>query len=96
MRYGSCQLLVILLVTFFTGVRIAPLRAQNAGVPQWIAPYTAEEVDAKTPCPILRSVFRIEEKPASGTVRIIGLGHYELFLNGKRVGDSLIGQPWSQ
>jgi hypothetical protein len=96
MRYGSCQLLVILLVTFFTGVRIAPLRAQNAGVPQWIAPYTVEEVDAKTPCPILRSVFRIEEKPASGTVRIIGLGHYELFLNGKRVGDSLIGQPWSQ
>jgi len=29
-------------------------------------------------------------------VRIIGLGHYELCLNGKRVGSSLINQPWSQ
>jgi len=48
------------------------------------------------PCPILRSEFTVPEPPTKATVRVIGLGHYELRLNGRRVGDTLINQAWSQ
>jgi len=65
-----------------------PMNAQ----PLWIAP---TEVQGTT-CPIFRSTFDIPAKATSGTVRIIGLGHYQLSLNGRHVGNSLIGQPWSQ
>ena len=44
----------------------------------------------------MRSTFKLGASAASGIVRIVGLGHYELFLNGKRVGSALIKQPWSQ
>ncbi len=44
----------------------------------------------------MRSTFTVKGRATSGIVRIIGLGHYELYLNGKRVGNSLINQPWSQ
>lgn len=30
------------------------------------------------------------------TARVIGLGHYDLSINGKRQGDSILNQPWSQ
>ena len=63
---------------------------------QWISPYAAGETNQKTPCPILRSTSILKEVPTTGVVRIVGLGHYELYLNGKRVGSSLINQPWSQ
>jgi hypothetical protein len=53
-------------------------------------------VTPQTPCPLLRSTFTIEGRPVSGTVRIIGLGHYQLSLNGRQVGQSLLNQPWSQ
>lgn len=63
---------------------------------QWIAPFDTARMNVRTPCPILRSTFRITGRPSGGRVRVIGLGHYELRLNGARVGESLIGQPWSQ
>jgi alpha-L-rhamnosidase len=62
----------------------------------WISPYSPGTANEKTPCPILRSTFTARGPVSSGSVRIIGLGHYELFLNGKRLGKSLINQPWSQ
>lgn len=62
----------------------------------WISPFSPGTVNAKTPCPILRSKFTVHGPVKSATVRVIGLGHYELFLNGERVGKSLINQPWSQ
>ena len=48
------------------------------------------------PCPIMRGVFSLADTPASATVRIIGLGHYELRLNGRVVGDTVVNQAWSQ
>src|SRR5262249_54148578 len=33
---------------------------------------------------------------AAATVRVVGLGHYELHLNGRVVGDTLVNQAWSQ
>ena len=64
--------------------------------PEWIAPYRSGQTTASAPCPIVRSAFKMDDLPAAGTVRVIGLGHYDLYLNGTRVGESLINQPWSQ
>jgi hypothetical protein len=63
---------------------------------QWISPYAANATSEKTPCPLMRSTFTLKGGASSGIVRIVGLGHYELFLNGKRVGSTVIKQPWSQ
>ena len=52
--------------------------------------------DAPRPCPILRRSFVLESAPDRATVRVIGLGHYELRCNGRVVGDTLINQSWSQ
>lgn len=67
----------------------------NSG-PFWISPFAANTMNEKTPCPILRSGFDVRGNVVSAKVRVVGLGHYELFLNGKRVGTSVINQPWSQ
>jgi alpha-L-rhamnosidase len=64
--------------------------------PQWIGPALDSSHTDKRPAPILRRKFRLEAKPLSGTVRIVGLGHYRLSLNGRPVGDGVINQVWSQ
>ncbi len=64
--------------------------------PQWIGSGLEAAVADKNPCPILRSGFRLDAEPVKATVRVAGLGHYELRLNGKRVGDGVINQVWSQ
>ncbi|MCX6143295.1 MAG: family 78 glycoside hydrolase catalytic domain [Ignavibacteriales bacterium] len=74
---------------------LAP-QAANSGSARWISPYVAAGTNEKTPCPIMRSTFTLGAEVATGIVRIVGLGHYELYLNGKRVGNALIKQPWSQ
>ena len=56
--------------------------------PAWFA--------APRSCPILRGQFTVDGNPTKATVRAIGLGHYELRLNGHIVGDTLINQAWSQ
>ncbi len=66
------------------------------GRTEWLAPYGADgRVDEK-PCPMFRSEFVLDEEPDHATVRIVGLGHYDMSCNGQRVGPSLINQPWSQ
>ncbi len=62
----------------------------------WITPDSPPHAPGNTPCPIFRGTFKLDSPAASGTVRIAGLGHYELYLNGSRVGKSLVNQPWSQ
>jgi alpha-L-rhamnosidase len=44
----------------------------------------------------MRSTFTLNRGVTGGNVRIVGLGHYELYLNGQRVGKTVIKQPWSQ
>ena len=62
---------------------------------RWIAPAAGRAEGVERPCPILRSSFLLESGIRQGIVRVIGLGHFELSLNGQRVGNSLIDQPWS-
>lgn len=48
------------------------------------------------PCPALRRSFTLDDVPTKATIRIVGLGHFELRCNGSIVGDTLINQAWSQ
>jgi len=78
---------------------IAPLCAASSpgkGEDHWIAPREGAQKIGSTPCPIFRGTFTLDAEPVSGSVRIVGLGHYELLLNGKRPGEALIGEPWSE
>lgn len=73
-------------------------RSQTSSVSDtrtWIVP---DDTSMTTlgPCPIFRKAFLVDDQPVAGTVRVVGLGHFELTINGKRVGESLINQPWSQ
>jgi alpha-L-rhamnosidase len=96
MRRSLFVILVCLLVlSTAISQRLVP-QGNDAGSPRWISPYAAGVTNEKTPCPLMRSTFILKENPTSGIVRIVGLGHYELFLNGKRVGSTVIKQPWSQ
>ncbi len=70
-------------------------RAESAP-PQWIGPAQDATSTDKRPAPILRRSFRLEAKPRGGTIRVVGLGHYRLSLNGQAVGDGVINQVWSQ
>jgi len=67
-----------------------------APTPRWIGPDRDQQTADKAPLPILRRSFRVAGRPRSGKVRLVGLGHYRLTLNGRRVGDSAIDQALSQ
>ena len=75
------------------GTCIASTRHISHGL--WISPDDSS-LTTRGPCPILRRTFVLEGRPVSGTVRVIGLGHFVLFANGKQVGASVVNQPWSQ
>ena len=92
----SLSFIALCLIACFIIPGISSSQPSNHSAPLWISPYAARATDEKTPCPILRSTFPLKDRPITASVRIIGLGHYELCLNGKRVGLSLINQPWSQ
>ncbi len=89
MRHSLCFVLVLCL--FHYSIIPFPSSAQSSYLPapQWISPYPPGATNEKIPCPILRSTFTVIGPVKTATVRIVGLGHYELFLNGK------MGRPFS-
>jgi alpha-L-rhamnosidase len=62
----------------------------------WIAPVDPAVSPDTRPCPVMRKAFRVDGRVASADIRVVGLGHFELYCNGSRVGPSVINQPWSQ
>jgi alpha-L-rhamnosidase len=76
--------------------RKPPPREAGAVRAEWVAPTAGEAQQNNRPCPLVRSTFTLDQEPVGGTVRIIGLGHYEFSCNGATVGTSLVNQPWSQ
>jgi len=96
----------LLLATFFIACTCSSILSQEPGnkskgitteiVPQWIGPPIDGRAADRQPCPILRSRFSLSGKPLKGTVRVVGLGHYQLRLNGGQVGESVINQAWSE
>ncbi|MBN2773997.1 MAG: family 78 glycoside hydrolase catalytic domain [Prolixibacteraceae bacterium] len=45
--------------------------------------------------PLFRREFELESEVAQATLNICGLGHYEAFLNGVKIGDSFLAPGWS-
>jgi alpha-L-rhamnosidase len=58
---------------------------------KWI---TANRTD-KDPLPIFRKSFRLDKPVRRAVIHICGLGHYELRLNGRRVGDYQMDPGWT-
>ncbi|MHA1650149.1 MAG: glycoside hydrolase family 78 protein [Candidatus Helarchaeota archaeon] len=47
------------------------------------------------PSPLLRKSFNLKEKIKRAIVFVTALGEYELYLNGKRVGDHILAPEWT-
>ena len=92
----SITFMVLLFGRLPFDVALGSPQENNRPRAEWIAPYEGTSTSNVSPSPLLRSTFHIEGHPASGSVRLVGLGHYELYLNGNRVGTSVIHQAWSQ
>jgi len=60
---------------------------------QWIAPPTQTN---SGPLPIFRKEFFVPAQPSNAGLRVIGLGDYDALLNGRRIAETGINQPWSQ
>lgn len=60
----------------------------------WIAPQVGQIPPHGTP--LFRKEFRLDAKPRKGVLRIVGLGDYDVTINGRRVAPTGINQPWSQ
>jgi hypothetical protein len=61
---------------------------------RWIAPPAA--ADPLTQLPLFRREFTAEVPPRKATLRIAGLGDYDARVNGRRLAETGINQPWSQ
>ncbi len=61
---------------------------------RWIAPPANRATNAA--CPIFRKEFFLDRKPRNATLRIVGLGDYDVSINGRRLASTGINQPWSQ
>ena len=48
------------------------------------------------PAPEFHKQLKVNAPVRRATAKVIGLGHYNLFVNGRRQGDTLLNQPWSQ
>jgi len=61
---------------------------------RWIAPPASFAPNAA--CPLVRKEFVVARKPHNASLRIVGLGDYDLRVNGRRVTVTGMNQPWSQ
>lgn len=61
---------------------------------RWIAP--PEGRSATAALPLFRKEFSVVARPRKATLRILGLGDYDPRVNGQRLADTAINQPWSQ
>lgn len=59
---------------------------------EWIgAPWHAEEADREDkPAPLFRKSFPVEKKVKNAKAFVTGLGYFEFYVNGKRVGDECL------
>ena len=66
---------------------------------QWIGrnnPASVPPLGQQAPAPLLRKEFTLSNSVAKATLRICGLGFYEAFINGRRVGDQVLDPPPTQ
>jgi alpha-L-rhamnosidase len=57
---------------------------------QWIAAGVLRRYDPVPAAPLFRRTFRLRKRVASAWAYVCGLGYHEFYLNGRRVGDSVL------
>jgi alpha-L-rhamnosidase len=60
----------------------------------WSTPRDGAELDGSSPMPVFRREFELK-KAAKGSLRIAGLGQYQLFVDGKQVSAVGLHQAWT-
>ena len=94
MQNISRSLLVLLLgLVTFTAL-VVTARAAEFDQARWIAPPANRATNASGP--LFRKEFVLDRKPQNATLRIVGLGDYDVRVNGRRLAATGMNQPWSQ
>jgi alpha-L-rhamnosidase len=67
---------------------------------QWIEaemnkPDSEAQLYGRAPAPLFRKSFTVTKKIARARAYVSGLGYYELFLNGRRVGENVLDPAWT-
>ncbi len=95
MQKTGCSLLTILwgciTIALFTSASASAAEFEKA---RWIAPPANRAPNAA--CPLFRKEFVLDRKPRNATLRIVGLGDYDVRVNGRRLSATGINQPWSE
>ncbi|MEI6783007.1 MAG: alpha-L-rhamnosidase N-terminal domain-containing protein, partial [Verrucomicrobiota bacterium] len=68
--------------------------AAEFGPARWIAPAAGAAADRA--CPMFRKEFVLDRPPRRARLRIAGLGDFDARVNGRRLADTGMNQPWSQ
>ena len=76
------------------------LLAQDDWKAKWIndgksEPQKTEEFYVDDPAPLFRHDFKVDKKIARARLYISGLGYYEAYINGKRIGDHVLDPGWT-
>ncbi|HWK07433.1 MAG TPA: family 78 glycoside hydrolase catalytic domain [Puia sp.] len=58
-------------------------------------PVKEEDFYQDDPAPLFRKDFRTKGRPVSARLYISGLGYYEAYLNGEKIGDHLLDPGWT-
>jgi len=70
---------------------IASFEMAKLGLSDWTARWISDSHEKEfEPAPLFRKVFSVKKEIKSARAYICGLGYYELFLNGKRVGKNYL------
>jgi alpha-L-rhamnosidase len=61
----------------------------------WIEPDLQEDTSKSQPAPMLRRTFKLTNDPRSARLYVSSHGLYEIYVNGKRVGDEVFTPGWT-
>ena len=90
---GLCAMLA-------AGLAPAQTRVDTGWTAKWIqAPWSTErdgaELDGSRSMPVFRREFAVRAKPVKATLRIAGLGQYEVLVDGERLSPAGLHQAWT-
>jgi len=73
------------------------LLSQSDWKAKWICAYNAgTDIETSIPAPLLRKSFQLDKKIRKARVYICGLGYYELYINGVKIGDDVLSPAFTK
>ena len=91
MRIKTLLVSLPLSTALFTAIATAEEVFSQA---RWIAPPAGAATNCA--CPMFRKEFVLDRQPRRAWLRIVGLGDFDARVNGRRLADTGMNQPWSQ